>query len=97
MDQRYMQELSLKCEKFGMRSRKYNSYKSTVSHVAKNLIKRRFNTSCPLQKLTTDITEMKCLGCKKLYLNPILDMFKGEILSYGISNSHTLEFVLKLL
>jgi len=93
--QRLMQELGLKCEKFGRRSRKYNAYKGTVGHVAKNLIKRRFNTSVPLQKLTTDITEMKCLGGKKLYLNPILDMFNGEILSYGISNSPTLEFVLK--
>ncbi|MRG88406.1 hypothetical protein GH754_19475, partial [Salinibacillus xinjiangensis] len=28
----------------------------------------------PLQKLVTDITEFKCLGEEKLYLNPILDL-----------------------
>src|SRR5690606_41094888 len=90
-----MRILGLKCTKFGRKSRKYNSYKGTVGKVAKNRIKRRFNTSIPLQKLTTDITEFKCSGGKKLYLNPILDMFNGEILSYGISNSPTLDFVLK--
>lgn len=93
--QRLMRILGLKCTKFGRKSRKYNSYKGTVGKVAKNRIKRRFNTSIPLQKLTTDITEFKCSGGKKLYLNPILDMFNGEILSYGISNSPTLDFVLK--
>ncbi|MFD2195324.1 IS3 family transposase, partial [Oceanobacillus bengalensis] len=93
--QRLMRVLDLKCKKFGRKSRKYNSYKGTVGKVAKNRIKRRFNTSIPLQKLTTDITEFKCLDGKKLYLNPILDMFNGEILSYGISNSPTLDFVLE--
>ena len=39
----------------------------------------------PYQKLTTDITEFKCSDGAKLYLNPIMDMFNGEILSYGIS------------
>jgi len=93
--QRLMNVLGLKCMKFGRKSRKYSAYKGTVGKVAKNRLKRRFKTSIPHQKLTTDITEFKCLGGKKLYLNPILDMFNGEILSFGISNSPTLDFVLE--
>ena len=93
--QRLMQEMNLKCEKFGRKSGKYKSYRGEVGHVAPNRVQRRFYTPIPLQKLSTDITEMKCLGGKKLYLNPILDMFNGEIVSYGINYSPTLEFVLE--
>ncbi len=92
--QRIMRERNLRCKKFGRKSRKYNAYKGTVGKVAKNLINRRFHTDRCHQKLTTDITEFKCLDEKKLYLNPILDLFNGEILSYGISASPTLDLVL---
>ena len=60
-------------------SRKYSSYKGTVGKVAKNRICRRFYTNVCHQKLTTDITEFKCLNGVKLYLNPIMDMFNGEV------------------
>lgn len=92
--QRIMKELGLKCVKFTRKSR-YKSYKGTVGKVAKNRLNRRFNTPFPLQKLVTDVTEFKCKGDEKLYLNPILDLSNGEIISYGISNKPTLDFVLK--
>jgi transposase InsO family protein len=92
--QRIMRELGLKCEKFTRKSR-YKSYKGTVGKVAKNRLNRRFSTSIRLQKLVTDITEFKCTGNEKLYLNPILDLYNGEIISYGISNKPTLDFVLQ--
>ncbi|MBU5265657.1 IS3 family transposase [Virgibacillus proomii] len=76
---RLMRELSLKCVKFMRKSRKYNSYKGKVGKVAKNLLSRRFNTPIPLQKLVTDITEFKCLGEEKLYLNPILDLYMEKL------------------
>lgn len=88
-----MQELGLKCIKFMRKSRKYNSYKGHVGKVAKNRLSRRFNTSIPLQKLVTDITEFKCLGEEKLYLNPILDLYNGEIIAYEIRNRPTLDLV----
>ncbi|WP_369974633.1 DDE-type integrase/transposase/recombinase [Paraliobacillus sp. X-1268] len=47
------------------------------------------------QKLTTDITEFKCAGGVKLYLNPIMDMFNGEILSFEMSKRKNLELVMK--
>lgn len=93
--QRIMKKLGLKGDKFIRKSRNYSSYKGTVGTVAKNLINRRFHTSVPHQKLTTDITEFKCLDGGKLYLNPIMDMFNGEILSYGISMRPTLELAIK--
>lgn len=93
--QRIMRKLGLKGDKFRRKSRKYSSYKGTVGKIAKNRINRRFHTKVCHQKLTTDITEFKCLGGVKLYLNPIMDMFNGEILSYGISKHPTLDLVLK--
>jgi transposase InsO family protein len=93
--QRIMNKLGLKGDKFKRKSRKYSSYKGTIGTVTKNRINRRFHTTVCHQKLTTDITEFKCLDSVKLYLNPIMDMFNGEILSYGISMRPTLELALK--
>jgi len=93
--QRIMGKLGLKCSKFSRKTRKYNSYKGNVGKVAKNRINRRFQTSVCHQKLTTDITEFKCLDGKKLYLSPILDLFNGEILSYGIGPSPTLDLAIR--
>ncbi len=92
---RLIRELSLKCVKFMRKSRKYNSYKGKVGKVAKNCLSRRFNTPIPLQKLVTDITEFKCLGEEKLYLNPILDLYNGEIISFGIKKCPTLDLVME--
>lgn len=82
-------------KKFWRKIRKYNSYKGTVGKVAINRINRRFYTNVPHQKLTTDITEFKCAGGIKLYLNPIMDMFNGEILSFEMSKRPNLELVMK--
>ncbi|MCT1902546.1 IS3 family transposase [Oceanobacillus sojae] len=92
---RLMRELGLKCVKFMRKSRKYNSYKGKVGKVAKNRLSRRFSTSIPLQKLVTDITEFKCLGEEKLYLNPILDLYNGEIIAYEIKKRPTLDLVME--
>ena len=92
---RLMRELGLKCVKFMRKSRKYNSYKGNVGKIAKNRLARRFNTPIPLQKLVTDITEFKCLGEEKLYLNPILDLYNGEIIAFGIKKRPTLDLVME--
>ncbi|MDY0409756.1 IS3 family transposase [Paracerasibacillus soli] len=92
--QRLMRKLGLKGNKFWRKTRKYSSYKGSVGKVAKNRISRRFQTNVPHQKLTTDITEFKCSDGIKLYLNPILDMFNGEIISFGISKRPNLELAM---
>lgn len=84
----------MKCIKFTRKSR-YKSYKGTVGKVEENRLNRRFNTPIRLQKLVTDITEFKCTGNEKLYLSPILDLYNGEVISYGISNKPTLDFAVK--
>ena len=93
--QRIMKKLELQVTSFTRKSRKYSSYKGNVGKVAPNRIRRRFNTPIPHQKITTDTTEFKYfeidskgrMVIKKLYLDPFLDMFNGEVLSYGISKS----------
>lgn len=92
--QRIMREMDLKCEKFQRKSR-YKSYKGTVGKVAKNRLNRRFDTHIPLQKLVTDVTEFKCTDDQKLYLSPIMDLYNNEVISYGISNRPTLDFVIE--
>ena len=92
--QRIMKEMGLICVKFTRKSR-YNSYKGKVGKVARNRLNRRFKTSIRLQKLVTDVTEFKCAGDEKLYLSPILDLYNGEIISFGISNRPILDFVLE--
>ncbi|MFS0865695.1 IS3 family transposase [Fredinandcohnia sp. 179-A 10B2 NHS] len=92
--QRIMNKLGLKGDKFRLKSRKYSSYKGSTGTVSKNRINRRFQTNVWHQKLTTDITEFKCSDGLKLYFNPIMDMFNGEILSFGIGMRPTLELAL---
>ncbi|WP_412760490.1 IS3 family transposase [Peribacillus psychrosaccharolyticus] len=74
--QRIMRKLGLKGDKFIRISRRFSSYKGTIGKLAKNRIHRRFKTPNPYQKLTTDITEFKCADGGKLYLSPIMDMYK---------------------
>ena len=100
--QRIMQKYRLQVTSFTRKSRKYNSYKGKVGRIAPNRIHRRFHTLVPHQKITTDTTEFKYyeinakghMVIKKLYLDPFLDMFNGEVLSYGISQTPSAASVL---
>lgn len=75
---------------------KYNSYRGTRGKVADNVIDRNFKADKPLEKLTTDVTEMK-VNEEKLYLSPVLDMFNGEILTWICSKSPNLEMVTSMM
>ena len=93
--QRLIQKLGIQVTSFTRKSRKYNSYKGKVGAIAPNRIHRRFNTNIPHQKITTDTSEFKYYVVdekgrtiiKKLYLDPFMDLYNREILSYGISQS----------
>ena len=93
--QRIMQKLGLQVASYIRKSRRYNSYKDNVGRVSPNRINRRFNTSIAHQKITADTSEFKYyevdikgrMIIKKLYFNPFLDMFNGEIISYSISKT----------
>ena len=101
--QRIMQELSLQVTSFTRKSRKYSSYKGKVGTIAPNRIHGRFETNIPHQKITTDTSEFKYyevdpqghLTLHKLYLDPFLDMFNDEIISYGIAKRPSAESILE--
>ncbi|MHA3065358.1 IS3 family transposase [Lacticaseibacillus saniviri] len=78
--------------------RKYNSYKGWVGRIAKNKLNRRFKTDRPYQKLVTDVSEFRygsMSQSERLYLEPVMDLYSGEILAYEISEHPTFEFALK--
>lgn len=93
--QRLVQKLGLQVTSFSRKSRKYSSYKGVVGNIQKNRVNRKFNTPIIHQKITTDTTEFKYyerdennkLITRKLYLDPFLDMFNGEIISYSVSTN----------
>ena len=103
--QRLVQKLKLQVTNFSRKTRKYSSYKGTIGKVAGNEINRNFKVDKPYTYITTDTTEFKYLEkdklgnyqVKKLYLNPYLDMYNSEIISYEISKQATLEPILKAL
>ena len=57
--QRLVQVMGLQVRAYGRKYKKYSSYKGVVGKIKKNRINRRFNTSVPYQKITTDTTEFK--------------------------------------
>ena len=103
--QRLVQKLKLQVTSFSRKTRKYSSYKGTIGRVADNRINRNFKVEKANTYITTDTTEFKYLEkdkngnyqIKKLYLNPYLDMYNSEIISYEISKHPTLEPILKAL
>lgn len=102
---RITKKLGIICVKFTRKSRTFSTYKGTIGKVAKNLINRRFNTNIPYQKITTDTTEFKYyvtnpsgkMEIKKAYLDPFLDMYNGEILSYRVSDKPNAKAILDAL
>lgn len=91
--QRIEQKLGLQVTSFSRKSRKYSSYKGKIGTVAPNLLSQRFKTHIPHQKITTDTSEFKYyavdekgkMNIQKLYLDPFMDLFNSEIISYSIS------------
>lgn len=79
--------------------RKANPYRRMAkalrtSHVADNLVNREFEDHGPRKVLLTDITYIPYNG-RFCYLSTILDAFTKQILSYALSESLELDFVLK--
>lgn len=79
--------------------RKANPYRRMAkalrtNHVADNLVNRGFEDYGPRKVLLTDITYIPYDG-RFCYLSTILDAFTKQILSYVLSESLELDFVLK--
>ncbi|UJF14731.1 IS3 family transposase [Jeotgalibaca sp. MA1X17-3] len=103
--QRLMVELDIRVKSYSRKSRKYSSYKGNVGVLAPNRINGRFNSSIPYQKITTDTTEFKYyekdesgrLQIKKLYLDPFMDLFNREIISFKVTKQPNGESIIAAL
>jgi len=91
--QKLMTQIGLKAKR---KKRHYHSYKGECGKIAPNVIDRNFSAEKPNQKWTTDVSQI-CIGEKKLYISPILDMFNGEIITYTLSRSPDLKMVTDML
>ncbi|CAI2689458.1 IS3 family transposase ISLsa2 [Apilactobacillus kunkeei] len=96
--QRIMQCNHLQVTTYGKKKRRYNSYRGQIGKIAKNHLKRQFDTSKPYQKLVTDVSEFRYGKADikhRVYLSPILDLYSREVLDYEISSHPTVKFTLK--
>ncbi|WP_442780967.1 IS3 family transposase, partial [Aerococcus sp. Group 1] len=92
--QRLMKIMGIQVTSYTRKTRKYNSYKGTIGEIAPNRINRRFDSTIPYQKITTDTTEFKYYYADdsgnyqtgKLYLDPYMDLFNREIISFKITH-----------
>ncbi|CAB0621971.1 DDE domain-containing protein [Corynebacterium diphtheriae] len=80
---RLMRQLGLVSK---IRRKKYNSYRGTVSHIADNVLGRRFIQDAPNKVWVSDVTEFRVAGTK-VYLSPVMDLFDRTILAHTLSTS----------
>jgi transposase InsO family protein len=92
---RLMKKFNLQCS-----IRKANPYRRMAkalqtSNIAENLVNRKFKEHGPRKILLTDITYMFYGNGSKAYLSTILDAFTKQVLSYVLSKSLEVDFVLE--
>lgn len=75
---------------------KKNYTKPGKPHPKHNVLKRNFTTSCPYDKIATDVTEISMFG-KKLYISPIKDLHTNMIESKEIGEHATLVMAMKMI
>lgn len=64
--------------------KKYCSYKGEITDAPKDLVKHNFSARLPDKLWLTDMTEFALPSGKKVYLNPIIDVFDGAPVSWRI-------------
>ncbi|ALC06350.1 Putative transposase InsK for insertion sequence element IS150 [Corynebacterium deserti GIMN1.010] len=74
-----------------VRRKKYSSYRGTVSHIAENVLDRRFTQDAPNKAWVSDVTEFRVAGTK-VYLSAIMDLFDRTILAHTLSPSPNTNF-----
>ena len=76
--------------------RKKKFTKPGKPHPKHNVLNRNFGTSCPYDKMATDVTEISMFGIK-VYISPVKDLHTDMIESVEIGKSATLVTVIKML
>ena len=102
---RIVQKYGLQVTSYTRKSRRCSTYKGVVGRISPNRVNRRFNTCIPHQKITTDTSEFKYyepdekgrVTIKKLYLDPFLDLWNLEVLSYVVSDRHSANSIMTAL
>ena len=79
-----------------VRMSRYHSYRGEVGKVATDLLGRKFEGAHPNQKWVTDVIEFSLFG-QKLYLSPIIDLNRWDIVNYAICDYPRLSLVLDML
>jgi putative transposase len=78
-----------------IRRKKVNRKKIKPEYTKENILSRNFTASTPNEKWLTDVTEFSIPGdSRKLYLNPIMDLYDNSIIEYKLSfkNNNKLVF-----
>lgn len=91
---RLMNKFQLSCPHRGPNPYKRMARALKTSHIADNLLKREFDCFGPRMVLLTDITYLPYNGTFA-YLSTVLDAFTRQILSYVLSESLEVDFVLE--
>lgn len=76
--------------------RKKKFVKPGKPHPKHNVLKRNFTTSCPYDKLATDVTEISMFG-RKLYISPVKDLHTNMIESEEIGEHATVTMIMKMI
>jgi len=66
------------------------------SYMASNLLKNNFTSNQPFEKLSTDVSYIKCTD-GLLYLSVVKDLFNNQIISYSISNKNDVDLIMQTL
>ena len=67
-----------------------------MGKIAPNILQRDFAAAAPNLKWVTDVTEF-VVADRKLYLSSLIDLFNGEVISYTLRPSPTLNMVTDML
>ncbi len=91
--QRLMSEMGMKSR---VRPKKFRSYRGELGEAAPSALNRKFTASQANQKWVADVTEFGVAG-KKLYLSPVMELSKGEIIAYQTSRRPDFSLVMNML
>lgn len=97
---RLMKELDM-CAHIRRKRHPDNYYKEVEetkkANIAPNILNRNFKSDEPLRKLSTDSTYIPCRDQKFVYLNPLIDLFNSEVVSYVVSDINSEEEIMQMI
>ncbi|MEI6133285.1 MAG: IS3 family transposase [Bacillota bacterium] len=94
---RLMKKYALKCPIRNANPHRRMARALKTSLIAPNLVNREFRDHGPRTILLTDITYIRRMDGKFSYLATILDAFTLQVLSYALSDSLEVDFILEMI